>query len=105
MTRNVRGRSWWFECDTWPALPECARLGPFPTPRAVPARADGRSRLVRRPYVGRLLPGVLAVVLRGGADGSPSAVADNLAGAQLNYLAACGYRIVHEREITGGRNG
>jgi len=48
---------------------------------------------------------VLAVVLRGGADGSPSAVADNLADAQLNYLAAYGYRIVHEREITGGRNG
>ena len=36
MTRNVRGRSWWFECDTWPALPECARLGPFPTQRAIP---------------------------------------------------------------------
>ena len=48
---------------------------------------------------------VLAVVLRGGADGSPSAVADDLADAQLNYLAACGYRIVHEQEITGGRNG
>jgi len=52
---------------------------------------------------------VLAVVLRGGADGSPSAVADNLAGAQLNYLAACGYRIVGdsagERDSNGGRNG
>ena len=52
---------------------------------------------------------VLAVVLRGGADGSPSAVADNLAGAQLNYLAACGYRIVGdsagEQDFNGGRNG
>jgi len=48
---------------------------------------------------------VLAVVLRGGADGLPSAVADDLADAQLNYLAACGYRIAHEQEITGGRNG
>jgi len=48
---------------------------------------------------------VLAVVLRGGADGVPSAVAHDLANAQLNYLAVCGYRIVHEQEITGGRNG
>ncbi len=52
---------------------------------------------------------VLAVVLRGGADGLPSAVADDLADAQLNYLAACGYRIVGDsadgQEITGGRNG
>jgi len=47
---------------------------------------------------------VLAVVLRGGADGLPSAVADDLADAQLNYLAVCGYRIVHERESNGGRN-
>jgi len=51
---------------------------------------------------------VLAVVLRGGADGSPSAVADDLADAQMNYLAACGYRIVGDsaggRDSNGGRN-
>jgi len=52
---------------------------------------------------------VLAVVVRSGATGLPSAVADNLAGAQLNYLAACGYRIVGDsaggRDSNGGRNG
>ena len=52
---------------------------------------------------------VLAVVLRGGADGLPSAEADDLADAQLSHLAVCGYHIVGDsasgREITGGRNG
>jgi len=52
---------------------------------------------------------VLAVVVRSGATGSPSAVADNLADAQLNYLAACGYRIVGDsaggRDSNGERNG
>ncbi len=52
---------------------------------------------------------VLAVVLRGGADGLPSAEADDLADAQLGYLAACGYRIVGdsagEQDSNGGRNG
>jgi len=52
---------------------------------------------------------VLAVVLRSGADGSSSAVADDLADAQLNYLAVCGYRIVGDsaggRDSNGGRNG
>jgi len=52
---------------------------------------------------------VLAVVVRSGANGSPSAVADDLADAQLNYLAACGYRIVGdsagEQDSNGGRNG
>jgi len=53
--------------------------------------------------------GLLAVVLRGGADGLPSAEADDLADAQLGYLAACGYRIVGdsagEQDFNGGRNG
>ncbi len=52
---------------------------------------------------------VLAVVLRGGADGLPSAMADDLADAQLGHLAVCGYHIVGDsasgREITGGHDG
>jgi len=47
---------------------------------------------------------VLAVAARGGGSGEPGDWADNLADAQLNHLADCGYRIVPEQEITEARN-
>ncbi len=89
MTRNVRGRSWWFECDTWPASPECTRLGPFPTQRAIPlAPMAGLGWFVARmwgdccPACVRRQGGMAAVLavadtLPRGADGSPHPGAPN----------------------------